>query len=210
MKKVLIVMSAFAVALMITLSSSAMTMSPYSCNCGFKKVECCPAAPVCCPVKEPCNFSPACPCSCSCPCKIKCLECNVELINLEKACKRTSFDVIKHSRKLSKFERIVKQAGMEDTLKCGNYIVFAPTNCALKGIKFDCDADAKKFVMNHLADAKCYPNDLCAYDSITTLCGQEFCIGQECNMMKINKSIVVANNVQTQTGRIYGLNKKLK
>ena len=207
MKKVLIVMSAFAVALMITLSSSALTMSPYSCSCGFKKVEpaCCPAAPVC-PVEPACCVTEP----CGCPCKTKCDSCNTDLIDLNKACERTSFEVIKRSRKLSKFEHIVKQAGMEDTLECGNYIIFAPTNCALKGIKFECCADAKKFVMNHLADAKCYPNDLCSYDSIKTLCGKEFCIGQECNTLKINKSMVVANNVQTQTGRIYGLDKKLK
>jgi len=206
MKKVLIVMSAFAIAFMITLSSSALTMSPYSCSCGFEKAEpvCCPAAPVC-PVEPCCKVAEPCACATTCPCRR-----DVNIINLEKACERTSWEVVKYSRKLSKFERIVKQAGMEDTLECGNYIVFAPTNCALKGIKFDCDADAKNFVMNHLADAKCYPNDLCTYDSIKTLCGKEFCIGQECNTMKIDNSIIVANNVQTQTGRIYALDRELK
>ncbi len=198
MKKVLIVMGAFVVALMITLSSEALTMSPYSCSCGFEKAEpiCCPAAPVC--ASE-----------LTCPCKIKCQGCNLNIINLEKACERTSWEVIKYSRKLSKFERIVKQARMEDALQCGNYIVFAPTNCALKGIKFDCPEDAKRFVMNHLADAKCYPNELCTYESIKTLCGQEFCIAKECTTMKINNSIVVTDNVQTQSGRIYALDRKL-
>lgn len=208
MKKVLIVFGAFVVALMITLSSEAITMSPFGCHCKLQKVEpmCCPAAV--CPVDSPCSMAE--PCGCPCKCKIKDQGCNEKIINLKKACNRTTWEVIKYSRKLSKFEKIVKQAGMEDTLQCGNYIVFAPTNCALQNVKFDCDADAKRFVMNHIADAKCYPNELCCYDTIQTLCGKEFCIGHEGNLMKVNKSIVVADNVQTQTGRIYGLDRKLK
>lgn len=99
---------------------------------------------------------------------------------------------------------------MQDALNCGNYIVLAPTNNALKCIKFSCPDDARRFVMNHLVDAKCYPNELCTYDKIKTLSGEEFCIKTEGNMMRINDSIVIVDNVQTQTGRIYVLDSALK
>jgi uncharacterized surface protein with fasciclin (FAS1) repeats len=169
MKNVLILMSAFVIAFMITLSSFA-----------------------------------------ACPFQINCQGCNDKIINTEKACNRTSWEVIKYSRKLSKFERIVKKAGMQDALNCGNYIVLAPTNSALKCVKFDCPEEARKFVMNHLVDAKCYPNELCTYDKIKTLSGEEFCIKTEGNMMMIKDSIVIVSNVQTQTGRIYVLDSALR
>ncbi len=67
MKKILITMSALAIALTTASASDALTMSPYSCG------GCCqPAAPICCPaapVVEPCCENPTpncCPANCGC------------------------------------------------------------------------------------------------------------------------------------------------
>jgi hypothetical protein len=217
MKKVLITMSAFAMALVITLSSYA------ACPCQMQPTmqpACpCQAEPACCPAPAPCCETPApcCPtcgkkeCTCGCPCcKQKCQKCGVKIINLDKACERTSLEVIKHSMKLSKFERIIKEAGMEDYFECGNYIALVPTNSAIKGYKFACPDKAKKFLMKHLIDANCYPNDLCTYSTIKTLCGEEFCVTKNGNLLRIGQATVVVDNVQTKNGRIYVLDKKLK
>lgn len=192
MKKVLITLSAFAVALMITVSSHA------ACPCSSQ------------------NYSysqtgAACPCQRDC--QPSCCDpkntCNTNVVNEKKAECRNSWEVIKHSCKLSKFERIVKKAEMQKALECGNYIVFAPTNCALKGIKFDCKESAKKFVLSHLADCKCYPDNLCAYTSIKTLCGKECPVCKEGNTMVVCKSTVVVDNVKTKNGRVYALDRRL-
>lgn len=206
MKNVLIVVIALVMALMITLSSYA------ACPCAT------PAAPNL-TIPAPCYEIPA-PC-CSkpssyeygkpvCPCCHDSGGCNCNIINMDKVCERTSFEVIAYSQKLSKFERIIKQACMEDYLQCGNYIALVPTNCALKGLKFKCPDAAKKFILEHLADAKCYPNELCTYATIKTLCGKEFCITKDYDKTRIGKSVVVVENVKTQNGRIYVLDRKLK
>lgn len=212
MKKVLITMSAFAVALMITLTSYA------ACPCQLTapaatSAPCCETPKPCCEAPTPCCEAAA-PCECAkpaCPCCQKCQGCNEGVIDLDKACSRTSYEVITHSRRLSKFERIVKEAGMEDYFQCGNYIALIPTNSALKcSTKYKCPDAAKKFILNHLVDAKCYPNELCTYSSIKTLCGKEFCITKIGNTEKIGKSVVIVDNVKTQNGRIYVLDRKLK
>ncbi|MDD3420121.1 MAG: fasciclin domain-containing protein [Candidatus Gastranaerophilales bacterium] len=217
MKKVLILMSAFAMALVITLSSYAACpcQTPATCPC-TKPAPCCETpAPCCdkpapcCETPAPCCEKPACPCESKPCCKQKCQGCNVGVINLDKACGRTSFEVIKKSCKLSKFEGIIKKAGMEEYYECGNYIAFVPTNCALKDTNLKCPEAAKKFVLKHLADAKCYPEDLCKYTTIKNLCGEEFCITQNGNLLSVGKSTVVVDNVKTKNGRIYVLDKKL-
>ena len=205
MKKVLIVAGAFAVAIMITLSSYA------ACPC-TATAPCCETPKPCCEMAQPCCQTPA-PCECvkpDCTCCHKYSGCNSNVIDLDKACEKTSYEIIAHSRKLSKFERIVKQACMEDYLECGNYIALVPTNCALKGLKFKCPDAAKKFVLEHLADAKIYPNELCTYSSIKTLCGKEFCVTKECDKTRIGRAVVIVENVKTQNGRIYILDRKLK
>jgi len=203
-------MSAFAVALMITLSSYAACPCELTAPAAISPAPCCgvPAAPAptpCCETPTPCCETPA-----PCPCKQKCQGCYADVINLDKACERNSFEVIEHSKKLSKFERLIKQASLEDYFECGNYIALVPTNCAIKCLKFKCPDEAKKFVLNHLADAKCYPNELCTYQTIKTLSGKEFCISQYGNLNKIGKSTVIVDNVKTKNGRIYVLDRKLK
>lgn len=193
MKKILIVMGAFAVALMITLSGYA------ACPCATAK-PCCETPKPCCEAPVPCCQEPETACKCGC---------YSDVINTDKACDRTSFDVIAHSRKLSKFERIIKQACMEDYFECGNYVALVPMNCALKGVKFKCPDAAKKLVLDHLADAKCYPDCLCKYPSVKTLCGKEFCITNECGKMKIGNANVVCI-AKTKNGIIYVIDRKLK
>lgn len=191
MKKFLIVMGAFAVALMITLSSYAAC--PY-CT----ENPCCKAHAQCCKAHTPC-------CKTHAPCykRHKC-----KIINKDKAREKSSFDVITNSQKLNIFERIVKQACMEDYLECGNYIALVPKNRALKDVKFQCPDEAKKFVLNHLIDAKCYPCRLCEYKTIKTLCGKEYNVSVECHKMKIN-CVNVLCIAKTKNGLIVVLDDKL-
>lgn len=201
MKKVLITLSAFAVALMVTVSSHA------ACSCN----------------QNPVHTGYSCPCQKqACPCnghsqdyyaKSNCCEpknsCNTNVVNEKNTACKNSWEVIKHSHKLSQFKKIVKKAEMQEALECGNYIVFAPTNCALKGLKFDCKDKAKHFVLGHLADCKCYPDALCAYTSIKTLCGKECPVCKEGNTMVVCKSTVIVDNVKTKNGRVYALDRRL-
>ncbi len=152
----------------------------------------------------------------ACPCN-PCESCQIihktaGTVNYDKSQKRTNFGVIKKERKLSKFEKLIKKAGLREKVDKGNYTVFAPTNEAFDRMdqgrlqcleKKENKDQLVKFVLSHMTEGDMSAQCLCEQEQVTNLNCCDHCVTKCCDRLKIGNACIIAPNVNTETGTIH-------
>lgn len=161
----------------------------------------------------------------ACPCKMaptdcECLgfETTAGIIDMDKAAKRTNWETIKWDQDFSEFEKLIKKAGLKEKIKDGTYTVFLPTNDAIDSMNQACLDNLKKkenkdmlvkFILAHLAPCEKSSYCLCKATKVKMLNGCCLDVARQCNRLRVAKSCILLNDVNTETGKIHVINKVL-
>lgn len=162
----------------------------------------------------------ACPCSGCGPTDCECMgfEKTAGIIDMDKAAKRNNWETIKWDQDFSEFEKLVKKAGLKHKLIDERLTVFLPTNAAIDSMDqayLDCLKKKEnkdklvRFVLAHLAPCDKSSFCICKKQKVKMQNGCCLKVDRCCNKLKVARSCILLNDVNTESGKIHVINRVL-